>query len=111
MAGPQAQRPISHEEGASASRALREAESQMEIDLDSNRSKEDIENGSSTKRVRHKHRPLYRRLFNYIRTAWTGVSFSSGNGIKILYFSCAKFSKTLFSLFFSLRSILFIKIV
>lgn len=80
MAGPQAQRPISHTEGASASRALRQSDSQVEIDVDSNRgSKEDdIEHGS-TKKVRHKHRPLYRRLFNYIRTAWTGVNFSSGN--------------------------------
>ncbi|XP_055681193.1 Kv channel-interacting protein 1-like isoform X1 [Lutzomyia longipalpis] len=38
---------------------------------------DDISEGS--KRVRHKHRPLYRRLFSYIRNAWTGVNFSSGN--------------------------------
>ncbi|XP_055303328.1 Kv channel-interacting protein 4 isoform X2 [Sitodiplosis mosellana] len=35
----------------------------------------------TTKRVRHRRhkRPFYRRVFNYIRTAWTGVNFSSSN--------------------------------
>ncbi|GAB0094086.1 Kv channel-interacting protein 4 isoform X1 [Sergentomyia squamirostris] len=33
----------------------------------------------SSKRVRQKHRPLYRRFFSYIKSAWTGVNFSSGN--------------------------------
>lgn len=36
----------------------------------------------STKKVRHrKHkRPFYRRVFNYLRNALTGVNFSSANG-------------------------------
>lgn len=36
----------------------------------------------TTKKVRHRRhkRPFYRRVFNYIRTAWTGVHFSSSNG-------------------------------
>lgn len=36
----------------------------------------------SGKKVRHRRhkRPFYRRVFNYIRTAWTGVNFSSSNG-------------------------------
>lgn len=36
----------------------------------------------TTKKVRHRRhkRPFYRRVFNYIRTAWTGVNFSSSNG-------------------------------
>lgn len=36
----------------------------------------------SGRRVRHRHhkRPFYRRVFNYIRTAWTGVHFTSSNG-------------------------------
>ncbi|CAH0399719.1 unnamed protein product [Chilo suppressalis] len=25
---------------------------------------------------RRRHRPLYRRLFHYVRTAWTGVKFA-----------------------------------
>lgn len=48
----------------------------------------------SGKKVRHRHhkRPFYRRVINYIRTAWTGVSFSSSNGkqftflLLLLYF-------------------------
>lgn len=28
---------------------------------------------------RRRHRPLYRRLFHYARTAWTGVKFALGN--------------------------------
>lgn len=27
---------------------------------------------------RRRHRPLYRRLFHYVRTAWTGVKFALG---------------------------------
>lgn len=36
----------------------------------------------TTKKVRHRRhkRPFYRRVFNYIRNAWTGVNFSSSNG-------------------------------
>lgn len=36
----------------------------------------------TVKKVRHRRhkRPFYRRVFNYIRTAWTGVHFSSSNG-------------------------------
>lgn len=35
------------------------------------------------KKVRHRRhkRPLFRRVFNYLRTAWTGVNFSSSNGM------------------------------
>lgn len=32
------------------------------------------------KRHRRHKRPFYRRVFNYIRTAWTGVNFSSSTG-------------------------------
>lgn len=40
----------------------------------------DVEHGA--KRVRHRHHqlPLYIRIINYIRNAWTGVKFSSSNG-------------------------------
>lgn len=40
----------------------------------------DIEH--TTKKVRHRRhkRPFYRRVFNYIKTAWTGVNFASSNG-------------------------------
>ncbi|XP_031627676.1 Kv channel-interacting protein 4 isoform X2 [Contarinia nasturtii] len=36
---------------------------------------------AGTKKVRHRRhkRPFYRRVFNYIRNAWTGVNFSSSN--------------------------------
>lgn len=99
MAGPQAQRPISHTEGASAIRGLRTADlSQMEIDVDTNSNKEDVENGGGqTKRVRHRHRPLYRRLFNYLKTAWTGVNFSSGSG----KYNFIHYSKCLFFIHFN----------
>lgn len=40
----------------------------------------DVENGGKTVRHRHHRRPLYRRVLNYIRHAWTGVTFSSSNG-------------------------------
>lgn len=33
-----------------------------------------------SRHIRLKHKPLYRRLFSYIKNAWTGVTFSSGNG-------------------------------
>lgn len=33
---------------------------------------------------RRRHRPLYRRLFHYVRTAWTGVKFALGNIFIIL---------------------------
>lgn len=48
----------------------------------------------SGKKVRHRHhkRPFYRRVINYLRTAWGGVNFSSSNG---------KFNLTLlFEIFF-----------
>lgn len=39
----------------------------------------DIEKGI-TKRIRHKHRPLYRRIYNYVREAWIGVRLSAKSG-------------------------------
>ncbi|XP_055709076.1 Kv channel-interacting protein 1 isoform X2 [Phlebotomus papatasi] len=32
-----------------------------------------------SRHIRLKHKPFYRRLFSYIKNAWTGVTFSSGN--------------------------------
>lgn len=32
---------------------------------------------------RRRHRPLYRRLFHYVRTAWTGVKFALGMVFKL----------------------------
>lgn len=31
-------------------------------------------------------RPLYRRFFNYVRQAWTGVKFALGNYYNFIYF-------------------------
>lgn len=87
MAGPQAQRPISQHEGTSASRALRpisqesggDQHIEITVDEEQNRDK-DVEHGGKKVRHRHHRRPLYRRVINYIRHAWTGVKFSSSNG-------------------------------
>ena len=43
----------------------------------------DIEKGM-TKRVRHKHRPFYRRVYNYLREAWIGVK-NAKSGIYQLF--------------------------
>lgn len=42
----------------------------------------------NVKKVRHRRhkRPFYRRVFNYLRTAWTGVHFTSSNGKSLPYF-------------------------
>lgn len=42
--------------------------------------KENEQHGVRKVRHRRHKRPFYRRVFNYLRTAWTGVSFSSSNG-------------------------------
>lgn len=41
----------------------------------------------TVKKVRHRRhkRPFYRRVFNYLRTAWTGVHFTSSNGKLLPY--------------------------
>jgi hypothetical protein len=47
----------------------------------------DIENGTQAKRLRHKHhRPLYRRLYNYLREAWAGATFSATSGMQMNIF-------------------------
>lgn len=45
-----------------------------------NAAEKDVEH--TAKKVRHRRhkRPFYRRVFNYIKNAWTGVNFSSSNG-------------------------------
>lgn len=53
------------------------------LDTDDAMHEKDVENGDSGKRVRHRshhRRPLFRRVFNYLRHAWTGVKFSSSTG-------------------------------
>lgn len=52
---------------------------EITVDDDQNRDK-DVEHGGKKVRHRHHRRPLYRRVINYIRHAWTGVKFSSSNG-------------------------------
>lgn len=86
MAGPQAQRPHTNSEGASSARRALHPPECVEIVVDSrcqsvddNCDNNDVEQGSS-KKVRYKHRPLFWRIFTYLRTAWTGVNFSSGSG-------------------------------
>lgn len=106
MAGPQAQRSISHrhDEGTGASRALRRPivhdveQHHVEIVVDDEdddqqqqqQRDKDVEHGE--KRVRHRRhrRPLYRRFISYIRNAWTaGVHFSSSNGRWFIIFNTA----------------------
>lgn len=109
MAGPQAQRPISQHEGTSASRALRpisqasggDQHIEITVDDEQNRDK-DVEHGGKKVRHRHHRRPLYRRVINYIRHAWTGVKFSSSNGNNSVFYSlnlCVSISLSL-SVFF-----------
>ena len=82
MAGPQLQRqihaqPDGNRTTLAAQRQLVQ-ESRVQIIDDTNQIDEQDDN--IPKRVRHKHRPLYRRLLNYLRTAWTGVHFTSSAG-------------------------------
>lgn len=44
----------------------------------------------TSKKVRHRRhkRPFYRRVFNYIKNAWTGVNFASSNGKYIQHIIC-----------------------
>lgn len=66
--------------GASGTAAVRDHHIEITVDDEQNQDK-DIERGG--KKVRHRshhRRPLYRRVINYIRHAWTGVKFSSSNG-------------------------------
>lgn len=43
--------------------------------------------------IRHhrSRRPLYRRFFNYVREAWTGVKFALGNTYKAVEISSVSF--------------------
>lgn len=61
---------------------------QFEISVDEEQNRErDAEQTSKKARHRNQHkRPLYRRIFNYIRHAWTGVKFSSSNGKFFIHF-------------------------
>lgn len=65
--------------GVSSSDALIVPGSQVEIIVDATKCNKtmDVEQGS--KRVRHKNRPLFRRFYNYVRNAFSGVNFSSSH--------------------------------
>lgn len=69
-----------------ASTAAETNDQHIEISVDEEQQQlreKDVENAGTGKKIRHRHhhkRPLYRRVFNYIRHAWTGVKFSSSNG-------------------------------
>lgn len=70
------------------------------LDVDDAMHEKDIEHGGSGKRLRHRshhRRPLFRRVFNYLRHAWTGVKFSSSTGKLFTHLkSCFFFSSDLF---------------
>lgn len=72
----------------------------IEISVDDEQNPDkDVEHGGRKLRHRsHHRRPLYRRVINYIRHAWTGVKFSSSNGN--LFQSIISIS-VFFSIFFS----------
>lgn len=64
-----------------AAAAITAVEQHIEISVDDEQNRDkDVEHGGKKVRHRHHRRPLYRRVINYIRHAWTGVKFSSSNG-------------------------------
>lgn len=70
----------------------------------------------TVKKVRHRRhkRPFYRRVFNYLRTAWTGVHFTSSNGKSLPYFLYSQLHnthKSIFVLFFASFRIFFFPII
>lgn len=71
---------------AATAATLNDQHIEISVDDEQNREKDGEQ---TTKKVRHRHqhkRPLFRRVFNYIRHAWTGVKFSSSNGNFKLFF-------------------------
>ena len=79
------QRPIhsTYPEDAGPSLAMQSfgQDSRVQIIDDTNQQPDDQEDDAS-KKERHKRdrRPLYRRIYSYLRTAWGGVKFTSGDG-------------------------------